>query len=131
MVARFAFYVAAITAVLLGPADAKVVTLPTSVVGDWCYSSQDGKETSYQLPSWTEGGHCTKILSIGQYEFHTEGQNCDPVSIKAAESTAPSGTSYKLVVTSRCRADGETGVGKSKVYEFDRYKGNMYVRERP
>jgi hypothetical protein len=31
--------------------------------------SQENKTTSYTLPSRTEDGHCTKILSIEQYSF--------------------------------------------------------------
>jgi hypothetical protein len=96
-------------------------------VGDWCYSSQDGKETSYQLPSWTEDGHCTKILSIDQWSFYGEGQHCEPVKIRQKSDTAPSGTSYTATVTARCQPDGPVGPGKIQTYEFMRYKGNLTV----
>ena len=49
-------------------------TMPINFIGEWCYSSQENKTTSYTLPSWTEDGHCTKILSIDQYGFYGEGR---------------------------------------------------------
>lgn len=44
-------------------------TMPINFIGEWCYSSQENKMTSYTLPSWTEDGRCTKILSIEQWGF--------------------------------------------------------------
>ena len=72
-------------------------TMSINFVGDWCYSSREDKMTSYTLPSWTEDGHCTKILSIDQYGFHGEGRNCEPVSVRLTSKTAPSGTAYLAV----------------------------------
>ena len=33
-------------------------------VGDWCSPSKDKGTSTYALPSWTEDGKCTDILSI-------------------------------------------------------------------
>ena len=55
-------------------ASAAEKTIPINFVGDWCFASLENKTTSYLLPSWTEDGHCTKILSIDQYGFHGEGR---------------------------------------------------------
>ena len=83
--------------------------------------------TSYTLPSWTEDGHCTKILSIDQYGFHGEGRNCEPVSVRLTSKTAPSGTAYLAVVTARCQPDGPVTEGELQSFEFNRYKGNLSV----
>ena len=96
-------------------------------VGDWCYSSQENKTTSYTLPSWTEGGHCTKILSINQYGFYGEGRNCEPVSVRLTSNAAPSGTAYIAMVTARCQPDGPVTTGTLQNFEFNRYKGNLSV----
>ena len=66
--------------------------MPINFIGEWCYSAQQDKTTSYTLPSWTEGGHCTNILSIEQYVFYGEGRTCDPVNIRQTKKVAPSGT---------------------------------------
>ncbi len=102
-------------------------TMPVNFIGEWCYSSQDGKTTSYTLPSWTEGGHCTKILSIDQYTFYGEGQTCDPVSIRLTKNTAPSGTAYMATVTAHCQANGPVTQGKLQTFELNRYKGRLEV----
>ena len=58
-------------AVVFASSHARAVekTMSINFVGDWCFASQEDKTTSYTLPSWTEDGHCTKILSIEQYSF--------------------------------------------------------------
>lgn len=117
------------TALLIASSQARAAekTMSINFVGDWCYSSQDNKTTSYTLPSWTEGGVCTKILSITQYEFHGEGRNCDLMSVSLKSNTAPSGTAYIAMVTARCQPDGPTTTGTIQKYEFNRYKGNLSV----
>ena len=116
-------------AVVYASSNARAVekTMSINFVGDWCYSSQEDKMTSYTLPSWTEGGHCTKILSIDQYGFHGEGRNCEPVSVRLTSKTAPSGTAYLAVVTARCQPDGPVTEGELQSFEFNRYKGNLSV----
>ena len=119
--------VAAAVVVATSPARAVEKTMPINFIDEWCYSSQEGKTTSYTLPSWTEGGHCTKILSIEQYSFYGEGRNCEPVSIRLTKNTAPSGTAYIAVVTARCQPDGPVTAGELQTFEFNRYKGNLTV----
>jgi hypothetical protein len=58
-------------------------TMPINFIGEWCFSAQENKTTSYTLPSWTEDGRCTKILSIEPYGFFGEGRNCEPVKYAA------------------------------------------------
>jgi hypothetical protein len=116
-------------AVVFASSHARAVekTMSINFVGDWCYSSQEDKMTSYTLPSWTEGGQCTKILSIDQYGFHGEGRNCEPVSVRLTSKTAPSGTAYLAVVTAHCQPDGPVTQGELQSFEFNRYKGNLSV----
>jgi hypothetical protein len=102
-------------------------TMPINFIGEWCYSSQESKTTSYTLPSWTEDGRCTKILSIEQWGFYGEGRHCEPVNERLTKDTAPSGTAYIAMVTARCQPDGPVTAGELKTFEFSRYKGNLSV----
>ena len=79
------------------------------------------------MPSWTEGGHCTKILSINPDIFYGEGRNCELVSTRLTKNAAPSGTAYIAMVTARCQPDGPVTAGKLQSFEFNRYKGNLSV----
>jgi hypothetical protein len=116
-------------AVLIVGSHARAVetTMPINLIGEWCYSSQENETTSYTLPSWTEDGHCTKILSIDQYSFYGEGRNCEPMSMRLTRDTAPFGTAYIARVTARCQPYGPVTAGKLQTFEFNRYKGNLSV----
>jgi hypothetical protein len=102
-------------------------TMSINFVGDWCYSSQEKNTTSYTLPSWTDGGVCTKILSIDQNGFHGEGRSCELVNIGVKTNTAPSGTAYIATLAASCQPDGPVTSGKLQHFEFNRYKGNLTV----
>jgi uncharacterized protein YecT (DUF1311 family) len=119
----------AAVAVVIASSQARAVekTMPINFIGEWCYSSQENKTTSYTLPSWTEDGHCTKILSIYQYGFEGEDRSCEPVSVRLTRDTAPSGTAYIATVTARCQPNGSTTARKLQTFEFNRYKGNLTV----
>jgi hypothetical protein len=119
--------VAAASLIASSHASAAEKTMPINFIGDWCYLSQEDKTTSYQLPSWIEGGRCTKILSIDQYSFFGEGRHCEPVNMRLTKDTAPSGTAYIATVTARCQPDGSVTAGKLQTFEFNRYKGNLTV----
>jgi uncharacterized protein YecT (DUF1311 family) len=119
--------IAAAGVIACSHASAAEKTIPINFVGDWCYTSQENKTTSYVLPSWTEDGHCTKILSINQYSFYGEGQHCEPVILRLTTDTAPSGTAYMATVTALCQPDGPVTAGKLQTFEFNRYKGNLTV----
>jgi hypothetical protein len=108
-------------------AEKRPTTMPISFVGEWCYDSQDGKVKNYKLPSWTEGGHCTKILSIGAYAFSTESWFCEPVNVQLTRDTAPSGTSFEAAITARCQHTGVWTAGSLQKFKLYRYKGNMDV----
>jgi hypothetical protein len=102
--------------------------MPTIFIGEWCYSSQEDKMTLYTLPSLTEGGHCTKILSIDQYGFNGEVGYCKPVNMQLKTVTAPSGTEDTAMFTARCQPDdGPVTAGKLQRFEFSRYKGRLSV----
>ena len=120
-------YVAAAVIIACGHARAAENTIPINFIGEWCYSSQENKTTSYTLPSWTADGHCTKILSIDQYGFYGEGRHCEPVNMRLTKDTAPSGTAYTAMVTARCQPDGPVTAGVLQNFEFNRYKGNLTV----
>ena len=96
---------AALGVVACSHARAADKTMPINFIGEWCYSSQENKTTSYTLPSWKEDGHCTKILSIEQWGFYGEGRHCEPVNVRLTKDTAPSGTAYIATVTARCQPD--------------------------
>jgi hypothetical protein len=106
-------------------------TMPIEFVGEWCFASQEDKTTEYKLPSWIEGGHCTKIISIDQYGFNDDDKNCEPVKVRLTRDTAPSGTAYIATVTARCYPNGQTITGTAdgvlKTFEFNRYKGSLTV----
>jgi hypothetical protein len=107
-------------------------TMPIDLVGDWCSPWRDeaAKNSAlYTLPSWTEGGHCTDILSIDKYGFYfvSEKRYCEPVSMRLGKSTAPSGTAYTSTITARCQPDGPVTAGELQTFEFNRYKGNLTV----
>ena len=88
MILRTGFLIAA-AVIACSHAHAAEATMSINFVGDWCYSSQEDKTTSYALPSWTEGGRCTKILSIQPEVFYGEGQNCDPVDVRFTRRSRP------------------------------------------
>ena len=107
-------------------------TMPIEFVGDWCFSGRDDVAKNkdwYMLPSWTEDGHCTNILSIDKYGFGfaSEKKNCEPVKMRLGQSTPPSGTGYTATVTARCQSDGRVTAGELETFDFYRYKGNLSV----
>jgi hypothetical protein len=125
-VASIQFFELCATSVIASShARAAEITMPINFIGEWCYSSQESKTTSYTLPSWTEDGHCTKILSINQDGFYGEDRHCEPVNMRLKKDTAPSGTAYIAMVTARCQPDGPVTTGKLQSFEFNRYKGNL------
>lgn len=119
---------------LVSRAHAAEKTMPIDFVGDWCRSpSNDEPEHRttawYTLSSWTEGGHCTGILSITKDSlyFSSDKLNCDPVKLRLGKDVAPSGTAYKAMVTASCQPDGPVVEGKLKIFELYRYKGRLSV----
>lgn len=83
----------------------------------------------YTLPSWTDGGKCTDILSINKYGFYfnREQIQCEPVSMRLGNDTAPSGITYTATVTANCQPDGSVTERKLRTFEFSRYKGNLTI----
>jgi hypothetical protein len=124
---------AAAVVALATPSLAAETSMSADFVGDWCfgdgYDSQT-KETNYRLPSWTQDG-CdkTKILSIGRYgfTFNYWDLDCGVVSVRYTKDTAPSGTAFIAKVTAKCLRNAQNP--KTKTFEFNRYKGNLYVKE--
>jgi hypothetical protein len=125
MLRIFCFAAAAVVA--FGHARAAERTMPIHFVGDWCYESQENRTTVYTLPSWTEDGRCTKILSINEYGFYGQGRHCEPVNISLKKDTAPSGTAYISQITARCQPDGPVTAGELQTFKFERYKGRLSV----
>ncbi len=109
--------------------------MPIDFVGDWCSPSRDDdakNASTYTLPSWTEDGHCTDILSIDKYGFYfvKEAKRCEPVNMRLTQNTAPSGTAYMATVTASCHPDGPVTEGKIQKFEFNRYKGHLTITAR-
>jgi hypothetical protein len=121
--------VAAAVAISCGYANAADKTMTIDFVGDWCSPFRDKGMSMYTLPSWTDEGKCTDILSINKYGFYfnSEKIHCEPVNIRLGKDTAPSGTTYTATVTARCQPDGPVTAGKLRTFEFSRYKGNLTV----
>jgi hypothetical protein len=105
-------------------------SMTINFVGDWCYESQEDSTTSYTRPSWTEGGRCTKILSIDEYVFYGEGRTCDLVNIRVTKKVAPAGTAYTALVTAHCQPNGPVVQGTRETLEFYRYKGRLTVTKK-
>jgi hypothetical protein len=121
-------------------------TMTIDFVGDWCFDGLDAQNKNiswFKLPSWTEGGHCTKILSINKYGFSGEmafiasaieaspayggNRHCEPVKMRLTKDVAPSGTGYTATVIARCQSDGPVTAGKLLTFEFHRYKGSLQI----
>jgi len=119
--------VAAAVVIACSHASAAEKTMTIDFVGDWCFDSQDKNVSWYKLPSWTEDGHCTKILSIHKYGFYGENRHCEPVKMRLEKSVAPSGTGYIATITACCQPDGPVTAGELQTFEFYRYKGNLTV----
>jgi hypothetical protein len=125
-------------AALVGASSAwagRMVIMPVDFVGEWCFDSQEKNTTSYTSPSWTEDGHCTKILVITQYDFYGNagiddkeaGWGCMPAGVRIRNDTAPSGTAHYAMITAICEPDGTPTTGKLQSFEFYRYKGNLSI----
>jgi hypothetical protein len=121
-------------AVLSTASHAAEKTMSVDFVGDWCFGDgydAQAKTTNYKLPSWTEDGRCAKdkILSVNKYGFYFNDtdDHCDVVSVRYTKDTAPSGTGYTAKVTASCSPSGPWA-GKTKTFEFYRYKGNLDVK---
>src|SRR6516165_5367326 len=117
--------VAASVVIACSHARAAEKTMTIDFVGDWCFDSQDKNVSRYKLPSWTEGGHCTKILSVDKYGFYGEKRLCEPVKMRLERSVAQTGIEYIATITARCRPPGPVTTGELQTFEFHRYKGNL------
>jgi hypothetical protein len=115
---------------LCGPANAAAKKMPINLIGEWCYSGQENRTTTYKLPSWTEDGRCTQILSIMEEGFFGESRNCEPLNIRLATDVAHSGTAYTALVSALCRPDGPVTAGRQETLEFYRYKGTLTVTKK-
>jgi hypothetical protein len=118
------------------PAADKPMQMPIDFIGEWCQSNEESYvkgATNYKLPSWTEGGVCTRILSVQRYGFSfPDGRlNCGPTKIEVRHDTAPSGTAYFATVTAKCYPDGPVDAGRPMTFRFERYKGNLEVGRVP
>jgi hypothetical protein len=102
--------------------------MPADFIGEWCYAELQDDEhkntTGYQLPSWTEEGHCPrdKIFSITPYDFFDQNINCEPVKITSSEECAPSGCAHKATIVAKCG-----GNNKLRTFKFERYKGHLSI----
>jgi hypothetical protein len=112
-------------------ANASNKRMPIDLVGEWCNPTKfDDGVINYQLPSWADG-KCDEILGIDQFGFQLrlngQGLNCIPQSIKTSHDTAPSGTQYTATIVSTC-SNPQFIKNTQFIFEFKRYKGNIYIR---
>jgi hypothetical protein len=136
---RVLILMAALSSIAVG-GQAKAAALkqmPIDFVGEWCNGETFEGKTNWKLPSWVEDegeGKCTNILSVTKYDFNMvidkKALSCVPDAIRQNQDTAPSGTTYLATIDARCTTGDETGRGKPLVFEFERYKGNIYIKPR-
>lgn len=121
--------IASAAIILCGNAHSADKSMTIDFVGDWCSPFRNKATSTYTLPSWTDEGKCTDILSIDKYGFYftSEQVHCEPVSIRLGMDVAPSGTTYMATVTARCQRDGPMTGGNLRTFEFSRYKGHLDV----
>lgn len=114
-------------------AGATEMQMPIDFVGEWCSPSTFEGKTKYTLPSWTDEGKCTDILSVEKWGFTFSekegGKTCLPTTIRTKKDTAPSGTAYSATINARCFKDGiqTSGSGTPQTFEFQRYKGSLTI----
>jgi hypothetical protein len=60
--------------------------MPIDFVGEWCTPSKDGNSAEYTLPSWTDDGKCTEILSVEKWGFSFNDQTCIPADIRTSRT---------------------------------------------
>ena len=124
--------VAAIVAVC-SQAGATEIQMPIDFVGEWCSPSTFEGKTKYTLPSWTDEGKCTDIISIEKWGFtfseREGGRTCLPTSIQTKKDTASSGTAYSATINARCLKDGvqPSEAVPPQTFEFQRYKGSLTI----
>jgi len=105
-------------------------TMPVHFIGDWCNDGDFEGATWYTSRAGQNESCPTSILSITAFGYGYSGTNsfCEiekkPVVKK---HSAPSGTSYYVTVTARCRPNGPTTPGKLQTLEFMRYKHSLRV----
>jgi hypothetical protein len=110
--------------------------MPIDFVGEWCNGETFEGQTNWKLPSWLDEDDrkCTDILSVTKYDFSMVIDKktfyCLPDAIRLREDTAPSGTAYMATISARCTTGQETGRGKPVTFEFQRYKGNIYIKQK-
>jgi len=109
--------------------------MPIDFVGEWCNGTMTDGEVNWQLPSWVgEDGKCGNILSVTRYEFRMmigkTSYSCSPKTIGAKQDTAPSGTTYMARITAQCSTDPYGGRTTPAVFDFQRYKGNIYIKKK-
>ncbi|MDO9297328.1 hypothetical protein [Bradyrhizobium sp.] len=128
---------ATVLAIAVGAANAAPLKqMPIDFVGEWCNGETFEGQTNWKLPSWLDEDErkCTNILSVTKYDFSMEIDKksfyCLPVAIRLKEDTAPSGTAYLATISAHCTTGQETGRGKPATFEFQRYKGNIYIKQK-
>jgi hypothetical protein len=114
---------------------AQLNQMPIDFVGEWCNGTTAGDATNWMLPSWVgEDGKCTNILSVTKYDFSMVIEKrpfyCLPDAIRQNHDTAPSGTTYLATINAHCTTGQETGRGWPATFEFSRYKGNIYIKQK-
>ena len=78
---------------------------------------------------------CNEIMSIDQYgfAFNMGGEKetyCEPVNIRTSHDTAPSGTTYMATIAASCYVGSNPNQKTRRTFEFERYKGNIYIKQR-
>jgi hypothetical protein len=104
-------------------------------VGDWCLADvePDGQRLNYRLPSWMGGEPCDRILSIDQWGLSDSNsqQSCSLArSMRVKANQGHTGVFYEATITLSCYGSLENKT-KIRVFKFERYKGNLWVTERP
>lgn len=110
--------------------------MPIDFIGEWCTPQVSDSAMAYTLPSWTEGGKCTDILSVEKWGFTfndaNQAKTCLPNSVRLKSNSASSGTAYIATISAHCVRDGiaAPGSGTLQTFEFQRYKGRLTIKSR-
>jgi hypothetical protein len=136
MKAQSIIMVLALSLISTSAGSAPLKQMPIDFVGEWCNGTTFEGETNWQLPSWLgeDDAKCGNILSVTKYDFSMvigkTSYSCYPDAIRTKEDTAPSGTAYLATINAHCTTGSETGRGNAALFEFHRYKGNIYIKRK-
>jgi hypothetical protein len=133
MLALYCAIAAIIILISIVSSHATNLKMPDVLINEWCFEDQDGDTIHYTTPSWLDArGLCIRILVIDSEGFYSEDSNglnlyCQPLKVTLKVYPGHTGTEFDAKIVSRCEGPGTKPAGPIKVFEFERFKGNLSV----